>query len=106
MDDNPFGYPIRQYAWVIGVASIAGLVKHINSTKKLSIVKFAIDVGTAAFTGVLTFWFCEFLNVHGPMSAILIATGGLMGNKTWKELEALWRSKLGVPAPQEKEDAK
>lgn len=106
MDDNPFGYPIRQYAWVIALASVAGLVKHINSAKKIHVAKFIVDVATAGFTGVLTFWFCESLNLHGPMSAILIATGGLMGNKTWKELEALWRSKFGIPAPQEKEDAK
>lgn len=106
MDDNPFGYPIKQYVWVIVLASVAGLVKHINSAKKLSVAKFVIDVCTAGFTGVLTFWLCESFNIHGPMSAILIATGGLMGNKTWKELEALWRSKLGVPAPQNTEDTK
>ena len=104
MDDNPFGYPIKQYALVIAVSSVAGFIKHVNSAKKLNVAKFMIDVSTAGFTGVLTFWFCEAFNVHGPMSAILIATGGLMGNKTWKELEALWRVKFGVPPQKDTED--
>lgn len=95
---DPFGYPLTQYLWVISIACIGGLVKHINSVQRIRGGKLVIDITTSGFTGVLTFWFCESANIHGPVSAIMIATGGLMGNRAWKEFENFWRMKFGVPA--------
>jgi hypothetical protein len=94
---DPFDYSITQYLWVVGIACIAGLVKHINNAKKVNGGKFLIDLITAGFTGVLTFWLCESINIHGPISAILIATGGLMGNRAWFEFENFWRVRFGIP---------
>lgn len=92
---NPFGYPLETYLWVVGVACIAGVIKHINTAKKVTLVKLAIDVLTAGFMGVLTFWVLEAIPIRGPMAAVLIATGGLMGNKAMKEFEALYRARIG-----------
>jgi len=78
----------------IGIACVGGLIKHLNSKKKLSLVKLGIDLLTAGFTGVLTFWLCESINIHGSVSAILIATGGLMGNRVWVEFEQFYRTRL------------
>jgi hypothetical protein len=100
---NPFGYPIKQYVTVLIVACAGGLVKHINSAKRISVAKFVVDIITSGFTGVLTFWVCESANIHGPMSAILIATGGLMGNKAFKEFEAILKAKLGIASTDKKE---
>lgn len=94
---DPFGYAIEQYLWVIGIACAGGIVKHLNNQKKMNVAKFIVDVLTSGFTGVLTFWFCESFNIHGPLSAIMIATGGLMGNRAWKEFENFWRIRLGMP---------
>jgi len=101
---NPFGYPIKQYVIVLAVACAGGVVKYINSAKKFHFGRLIIDIITSGFTGVMTFWFCESANIHGPMSAIMIAVGGLMGNKAWKEFIAIFRAKLGVPQiPEDKE---
>ncbi len=93
---DPFGYKLSQYLWVIGIACVGGLVKHLNQAKQFSALKLVIDVITAGFTGVLTFWLCESIHVQGPVSAIMIAVGGLMGNRAWKEFENIWRAKLGI----------
>ncbi len=104
MDDDPFGYPIAHYAWAIGIACVGGIVKHINSAKKINVAKFAVDIVTSGFTGVMTFWFCQSANIHGPLSAILIATGGMMGNRAWKEFENFWRAKIGLPLERRADD--
>lgn len=96
MDNDPFGYPPKQYLWVILIACVGGLVKHMNSTKHFNWVRLVVDITTAGFTGVISFWACEAANIHGPMSAILIAVGGSMGNRAWSEFEALWKAKLGI----------
>lgn len=92
---NPFGYPLDTYLGVLVVACVAGVIKHINSTRKINVAKFFIDVLTAGFMGVVTFWLLEAIPIRGPMSAVLIAAGGLMGNKAVLELEALYKAKIG-----------
>lgn len=100
-DDNPFSYPLKTYLLVLAVACAGGLVKHLNSTNKINLAKLCIDIITAGFTGVMTFWFCQAGNIHGPVAAILIATGGLMGNKAWHVFENFYKLKTGSIATSE-----
>ena len=46
--------------------------------------------------GLITFWLCQYTHIAGPLSAVLIATSGLMGNHMTRELEILWKIKFGV----------
>lgn len=99
---DPFGYNAEQYAWVLLIACLAGLVKHLNTMNQLRFGRLCIDVVTAGFTGVMMFWFCEAMGVKGTWAALMIATGGLMGNRAWAELENFLRSRfLGARPAQE-----
>lgn len=93
---DPFGYPISQYLGVLAVACIAGLIKHLNtlSTGQFRIARLVIDVLTAGFTGIMMFWVCESLGVDGPKAALMIAIGGLMGNRAWAELENFVKNRV------------
>lgn len=93
---DPLGYPWSTYLWVIFVACVAGLVKHLNGMKQFSMGKLLIDGVTASFTGIIAFWLCEAKDIHGPMSAVMIAIAGAMGNRCWKEFENVWRLKFGL----------
>lgn len=93
---DPLGYPLSQYLWVIGIACIAGLIKHLNSMRQFRFGAILIDLITAGFTGVIAFWICEARGIEGNMSAVLIAIAGAMGNRCWKEFETIWRIKLGL----------
>lgn len=93
---DPFGFPVMHYIWVLGLACLGGLVKHMNTAKEVKFTKLFVDLVSSAFTGVMTFWLCESTNIHGPLSAILISVGGLMGNRAWSEFESIWRAKFGV----------
>ena len=86
-DKDPFGYSLVTYIWVIGVACAGGAVKYLNSASKFSPASFARDVVTSGFTGLVTFWLCEWTNTTGPLMGVLIAVAGLMGNRAWKEFE-------------------
>jgi hypothetical protein len=100
---DPFGYPLSTYAWVFAIALTGGLVKYLNHTGRFSVFGLVRDLVTAGFAGLLTFWLCEWTNINGPLSAVLIATSGLMGTRALKEIENLYRLRMGLPI--EKEDA-
>lgn len=93
---DPLGYGWATYLWVLVIACVAGAVKHMNGTKKLKLGRLIVDVVTAGFTGILTFWLCEAREIRGPWQAIAIAVAGAMGNRAWVELENIWRLKFGL----------
>jgi hypothetical protein len=98
---DPLGYPWSTYLWVIVIACVASTVKYLNGMKKFRMGRLLIDILTAGFIGVLTFWLCEAREIRGPMSAVAIAVAGAMGNRAWAEFENIWRVKFGLkPAEQ------
>lgn len=98
---DPFGYPLSTYAWVFAIALTGGLVKYLNHTGRFSVMGLLRDLITAGFAGLLTFWLCEWTNISGPLSAVLIATAGLMGTRALKEIENLYRLRMGLPLEKE-----
>ncbi len=97
LDKDPFGYNLGTYLWVFGLALIGGAVKYLNHSDRFSFIVLVRDLVTAGFAGLLTFWLCGWLNIIGPLSAVLIAASGLMGTRALKEIENLYRLRLGLP---------
>lgn len=97
MDKDPFGYSALTYAWVIGLATIASVIRNLNNMTRFSFARLLIDALSGGFTGLLTFWLCESSNITGPLSAFLIGVSGLMGSRAWQEFANMLRSKLGMP---------
>ncbi len=93
---DPFGYPFLTYLWVVSLACVGGAVRYLNTATKMSWLVLLRDVFTAGFAGLLTFWLCEWTDVQGPLAAVLIATSGLMGTRALKEIENLYRIRLGL----------
>lgn len=93
---DPLGYPWSTYLWVVCIACMFGLIKHINGMRKFRFGHLMVDLITAGGTGIVAFWLCEAREIHGPLSAVLIATAGLMGNRCWSEFENIWRVKFGI----------
>jgi CHASE2 domain-containing sensor protein len=89
-DKDPFGYSISTYAWVFGLALFGGAVKYLNNSQQFRVATLARDLITAGFAGLMTFWACEWLNIDGPVAAILIATVGLMGTRAIAVFESFY----------------
>ncbi len=101
---DPLGYPWTTYMWVVAIACLAGVVKHLNGMKRFSLWKLAVDLLTASFVGVVMFWLCKAKGIDGPMMAVAIALGGAMGNRFWSELENIWRIRFGIKPKEETTD--
>lgn len=93
---DPLGYSWFTYLWVVFIACMAGLIKHLNAAHRSSFRQLFVILVTAGGTGVIAFWLCEARQIQGPMSAVLIATAGAMGNRCWTEFENIWRVKFGI----------
>jgi hypothetical protein len=100
-DKDPFGYSASTYLWVIGLALLGGAVRYLNHSGRFSALVLARDLLTAAFAGLLTFWFCGWATVSGPLSAVLIATAGMMGTRALREFENFYRFRMGLPAEEQ-----
>jgi hypothetical protein len=98
---DPFGYPLTTYLWVLGLALIGGAVKYLNQSTRFSWLLLVRDLVTAGFAGLMTFWICEWAAISGPLSAVLISTSGLMGTRALREIENLYRLRLGLPLENE-----
>lgn len=104
IDKNPFSVPPSTLLYAVGLAILGGLVKYLNNTDKFRPWVLVRDLVTAGFCGLLTFWMCEWLNIEGPLSAILIATSGLMGTRLLRELENIYRVRMGLQPKSPLED--
>lgn len=100
MIDNkdPFGYSVGIYLWVFGLALIGGAVKYLNQKGPFTLMGLVRDLVTAGFAGLLTFWLCEYWKIGGPLSAVLIATSGLMGTRALRRIEDSYLAKVGLPS--------
>lgn len=101
MDKDPFGYPAMTYLWVIGLSAFASMIRRLNNlshASPFSLARLLIDGLSGGFTGLLTFWLCEWSNITGPLSAFLIGVSGLMGARAWQEFVEILRMRLGLPA--------
>ncbi len=99
MDPNqdPFGHPIITYLWVISLATVASIVRYLNSTPHVEFARLLIEGLSGGFTGLLTFWLCQWQGIEGPRSAFLIGVSGLMGARVWNEFMEVFRARAGVP---------
>ena len=97
-DKNPFTDSLLTYATAIGVACLGGLVRYVNHTEGFKFGVLVKDLLTAAFCGLCTFWACEWMNIVGPLSVIMIATSGLMGTRLLRILENLYMVRMGMKA--------
>lgn len=100
---DPFGYPVSTYLWVFGLALIGGAVKYLNQSSRFSLFVLVRDLVTACFAGLLTFWLCEWTNIGGPLSAVFISMAGLMGTRALREIENLYRLRMGFPMESDEE---
>lgn len=101
MDKDPFGYPITTYFWVIGLSAFAGMIRRLNSlshASPFSLARVLIDGLSSGFSGLLTFWLCEWSGISELLSAFLIGVSGLMGARAWREFVEIFRLRLGLPA--------
>lgn len=105
---DPLAYPLKQYAFILAVSLAGGIVNYIRRARNGDIPTLGIagligELATSAFSGVLTFWACEYWNVPPLVTAGLTALAGHAGGNAIVWAESITKRKVekfvGVTAP-------
>lgn len=91
-DRDPLDYPLKQYAFLLGVALLGGLVSWITKVRKgqaqpWNLMALTGELFTSAFAGLLMFWMCAAADVSPLITAGLVGIAGHMGTRAITELE-------------------
>lgn len=98
---DPLDYSMLTYVWVILLASFSSAVRYLNSMQRFELGRLVIEVLSGGLTGLLTFWICEWQNIHGPLTGFLIGVSGLMGSRLWGEFTRIFSARVGFETPAE-----
>ena len=89
---DPFSYPIKQWALILGIALFGGLASWWLKVRRGEIGAHSLgyligELTIAAFTGVITFFVCEYLALHPMLTAAVVGLSGHMGARAIALLE-------------------
>ena len=88
---DPLNYPLRQYAFILGISMLGGLVNWYARVRKgdspPSIMALIGELCTSAFAGLLSFWLCAYFEVPLTLTAAIAGMVGHMGGRAiaWAE---------------------
>lgn len=78
-DKSPENIAAVQYFWVFALAMLGGTVsylKKLKNGKKWKVTDLLIEVITAAFAGVITFYLCMWVGIADIGAAALVGVSG------------------------------
>lgn len=83
---DPLAYPIKQYAFVLGLSLLGGFVSWINRVRKgestaASLNALIGELCTSALAGLLAFFLCEWMNSPPLLTAAVAGIAGHMGTR-------------------------
>ncbi len=77
---SPWGFSWLQYASAWAVSILGGVTAWLQS-KKDGWRSLLADLFASSFVGLVMFWSCEVLGVHGALQAVAIAVSSHMGTR-------------------------
>lgn len=107
---GPESIDLYTYAWVIWISTVGGIVAFMHKllkkrTRKFNMLEFIGQCTTSAFSGVIAFWVCQYLEETGylkhTLTPAIVGLAGHMGNRFITFLENGIMRKSPVPAPNE-----
>ena len=101
-DRDPLDVPLRQYAFMLGIALLGGLVSWYAKIQAGTLRYFNLsaligELATSAFAGLLTFWLCDYLNAPHALTAALVGVAGHMGANAISQIEKWAQAKFSIP---------
>ena len=101
VDKDPLDYPLRQYAFLLGVALLGGVVSFYAKVKNGSahawnLMHLIGELATSAFAGLLAFWVCAYADTPPLIMAALVGVAGHMGTRAIAMFEEWAAKRFGV----------
>lgn len=89
---DPSSYVLKDYIWALGIPILGGIVAHIRHHRRMQVagrrrspwksgLYLLKDVIVSGFVGLITFYLCEFQDVHPLMTASILGIAGHMGSR-------------------------
>ena len=96
---DPLNYPLKQYAFLLGLAVLGGFVSWYTRVRKGEIAAWNVhhligELATSAFAGLIAFWLCEWGNLPPMLTAAIVGVSGHMGAKAINFVETRLKSRL------------
>lgn len=89
---DPLNYPLRQYALILFLAMLGGVVSWYTKVRKGELAAWNVsslvgEMTTSAFAGLMAFYFCEYMNYPPLLTAAVAGIAGHMGTRgiAWAE---------------------
>lgn len=91
-EKDPTTYTIITYAWVFMLSCMGGVVSFIHkvrtgATRPINFTEFLGEIVTSGFTGIITFYLCEWANLSPLLTAALVGISGHMGGRALFRIE-------------------
>lgn len=89
---SPLDYSLKQYAVILGIALLGGVVGWAAKVRKGELPSWSInhlvgELATSALAGLLCFWICEWAGSAPLLTAALTGICGHMGTRALTMLE-------------------
>jgi hypothetical protein len=99
-NDHPLDVSLRQYAFVLGIALLGGIVSFYakvmaGRVHAWNVFHLVGEMATSAFAGLLAFWLCEWSGTPPLLTAALVGISGHMGARAISGFEAWAQRKFG-----------
>ena len=100
-EKSPETYSLITYIWVVLLAAWGGFNNYISRVKaghidKFSFMEFAGEMSISAFSGILSFYVCEWAALPSVATAAIVGVSGHMGGRTIFLFEQTIKRQLGV----------
>lgn len=90
--------PIITLLWVLGIASMGGLVSYLNKPEPKTIGGVLVVLITSGFTGFMAYCICVENKMTVGWTTVIVGVIGMMGKRAGDDFIAMVRGKLGLPA--------
>lgn len=89
--DDPFGYKVVVYLWVIVVGLLGGISGYVrklkNNYSRFSVAEVIGECVISVTVAIFTFWLCEWAHIIGPLQAAIIGISSHMGSRAMFQFE-------------------
>lgn len=98
-EKDPSNYSLLTYLWIFFLAGWGGLVSFLakvkaGETRYFNFSELIGELVTAAFTGMITFWFCELAGFKPLLTAAFVGVAGHMGSRLMFQFEKALQRKF------------
>jgi hypothetical protein len=85
-------YPLKQYGFMLAISILGGFVGWYAKVKRGEMNGWNIqaligELATSAFSGLIAFWCCEYLNLPPVVTPAVVGIAGHMGTRGISMLE-------------------